>query len=92
MAGQVQIDLDQLIAFIGALKSFNSKLSGDWGTLKGRWQGLADTWRDPECYKFLDAGGWQGVINSMEQYLNSADQYVRHLEQKAEPLKQYRGY
>lgn len=92
MAGQVQIDLDELMAFIGALKSFNSKLGGDWGQLKGRWSSLHNSWRDPECDKFLNAGGWQEVINSMERYLSSADNYVHHLEQKAEPLRQYRGH
>lgn len=92
MAGQVQIDLDELIAFISALKSFNSKLNGDWGQLKGRWSSLRDTWRDPECDRFLDAGGWQQVIQSMEHYLVQGDQYISYLERKAEPLRQYRGH
>jgi len=92
MAGQVQIDLDELMTFISVLRAFNGKLNGDWGQLKGRWNSLHDTWRDPECDKFLEAGGWQQVIQSMERYLSECDQYVNHLQQKAEPLRQYRGY
>ncbi len=88
---QVQINLDELEAFIRALRVFDANLSSNWAQLKARWLSLRDAWRDPKCAQFLDAGGWQQVINSIERYLNEAEQYVRYLEQKAAPLRQYSG-
>ena len=92
MTTNVQIDLEQLLTFIAALKSFNANLQNEWGKTKARWRALQDSWRDPECDKFLEAGGWQQVINQMDRYLASSDEYVRNLERKAEPLKHYRGW
>ncbi len=89
MAAKVQIDFDELVAFISALKSFNSKLHGDWGRLKNRWNSLRNTWRDKECEEFLDSAGWREVIRNLESYLQSSDTYVHYLQKKAEPLRHF---
>lgn len=91
MSSQVQIDLDELVTFINALKTFNAALDANWETTKARWQSLLHTWQDPECANFLDAVGWLNVQLKMQKYLDNMSSYVFWLEQHAQPLMTYRG-
>lgn len=87
--GAVRNDLIEMERFIQNLQTFNSELQDSASNLSANWGSLGEVWQDQEYDRF--AGIWEEALNSIKKYLDQSPEFVSHLQQKAEPLRQYLG-
>lgn len=76
-SGPVILDPQEIREFAATLKNFNTELVSSAIQLKGRFDRLGATWRDPAYAKF--AQEFSGTIKNLERFSRITDQVIPRL-------------
>jgi uncharacterized protein YukE len=85
--GKAYADPAELRRFAADLNRFNTDLIGLVGSLKGRLNGLGESWRDQEHKKFVES--FEQSVKGISVFLENAQQHVSHINKKATALEEY---
>ena len=85
--GKAYVDPAELRRFAADLNRFNNDLIGLVNTLKGRLNGLGESWRDQEHKKFAEA--FDQSVKDMGKFLENAQQHVSFINKKATAIEEY---
>jgi uncharacterized protein YukE len=85
--GKAYVDPAELRRFAADLNRFNTDLIGLVGGLKGRLNGLGESWRDQEHKKFAEA--FDQSVKGMQVFLENAQLHVSFLNKKATAIEDY---
>ena len=85
--GKAYVDPAELRRFAADLNRFNTELIGLVGSLKGRLNGLGESWRDQEHKKFVES--FDQSVKGMQIFLENAQQHVSFINKKATAIEEY---
>jgi uncharacterized protein YukE len=85
--GKAFVDPAELRRFAADLNRFNTELIGLVGSLKGRLNGLGESWRDQEHKKFVES--FDQSVKGMQIFLENAQQHVSFINKKATAIEEY---
>ena len=85
--GKAFVDPAELRRFAADLNRFNNDLIGLVGSLKGRLNGLGESWRDQEHKKFAES--FDQSVKAMQKFVEDAQQHVSFINKKATAIEEY---
>jgi uncharacterized protein YukE len=85
--GKAFVDPAELRRFAADLNRFNNDLIGLVGGLKGRLNGLGESWRDQEHKKFAES--FDQSVKGMQKFLEDAQTHVSFINKKATAIEEY---
>jgi uncharacterized protein YukE len=87
MSPQAIVNPDDMDAFTGELKEFNTDITDRTSRLISEFRQLGDTWQDQEHQKF--AQEFEQTMKVIQHFLQTSEEHVPFLIRKAQRAREY---